>query len=158
MSERPWAFSHADEVRFSDLDVMAHLNNVAFLVFVESARVAYMRSLLPGHNPTLPASFGVMIAETKISYRSPGYLGERIETFLRSDDLGRTSFRVDFEMRVGERLIADGYGVMVLWDRAAARPAPLPETLRERLARDGARPRAATPTLSRSSRAPFRSR
>jgi acyl-CoA thioester hydrolase len=146
VSERPWAFSHADEVRFSDLDVMAHLNNVAFLVFVESARVAYVRSLLPGHDPTLPTSFGVMIAETKIRYRSPGYLGERIETLLRPEDLGRTSFRIDFEMRVGERLIADGYGVMVLWDRAAARPAPLPEMLRELLEQDGARPRAAAAT------------
>jgi acyl-CoA thioester hydrolase len=143
VNERPWAFSHADEVRFSDLDVMAHLNNVAFLVFFESARVAYVRSLLAGHDPTAPSSFGMMIAETKISYRSPGYLGERIETFLRPDDIGRTSFRTDFEMRVGDRLIADGYGVMVLWDRAAARPAPLPAVLREQLARDGARDRAA---------------
>jgi acyl-CoA thioester hydrolase len=141
VTEHPWAFSHADEVRFADLDVMAHLNNVAFLVFVESARVAYMRAMLPGRDPAPPSGFGVMIAETKIRYRSPGYLGELIETFLRPDDLGRTSFRLDFEMRVGERVLADGYGVMVLWDRAAERPAPLPQELRERLARDGARER-----------------
>ncbi len=143
MSDRPWAFSHVDEVRFSDLDVMGHLNNVAFLVFVESARVAYLRSIVPANNPALTTSFGVMVAEARISYRSPGQLGDRIETVVRPDDLGRTSFRIEFEMRVGARVIADGYGVLVLWDRIASRPMPLPATLRERLAADGARERSA---------------
>ena len=40
MSEPALPFSHADEVRFSDLDINGHLNNVAFLEFLESARVA----------------------------------------------------------------------------------------------------------------------
>ena len=37
-----WPFSFTDEVRFADLDAMGHLNNVAFLAFFESARVAYV--------------------------------------------------------------------------------------------------------------------
>ena len=136
----PWAFSHSDEVRFADLDVMGHLNNVAFLVFAESARVGYMRVLMPNRD-LVAGDFGVMIAETKIRYRAPGHFGERIETRLRPADLGRTSFRVDFEMRVGDRVIADGYTVMVLYDRSAARPMSLPKALRQRLAADGARER-----------------
>src|SRR5262249_34143910 len=122
----PWAFSHSDEVRFADLDVMGHLNNVAFLVFAESARGGYMQELMPNRD-LVAGDFGVMIAETKISYRAPGHFGERIETRLRPADLGRTSFRVDFEMRVGDRVIADGYTVMVLYDRSAARPMVLPD-------------------------------
>ena len=42
MTPGRWAFTHSDEVRFSDLDVLGHLNNVAFLVFVESAREALL--------------------------------------------------------------------------------------------------------------------
>ena len=141
-----WVFNHSDEVRFSDLDTLGHLNNVAFLVFVESARVAYFRSRVPAHDPALPSSYGILIAETKITYRSPGHLGERIDTFLRPDDLGRTSFRTDFEMRVGERVIADGYAVLVLYDRDAGRPAPLPSALRKRLVADGARERGRPPS------------
>ena len=53
---------------------------------------------------------------------------------LRPDALGRTSFRTDFEMRVGERLLADGYSVLVIYDREARRPVPIPPALRERLA------------------------
>ena len=46
-------------------------------------------------------------------------------------------------MRVGERLIADGYSVQVIYDRDERRPMPIPPALRERLAADGARERAA---------------
>jgi len=138
----PWPFSHSDEVRFSDLDMLGHLNNVAFLVFLESARVAYVRTRLPSGEPLIPAGFGVVVAETGISYRSPGQLGERIETLLRPDEVGRSSFRLDFEMRVGERVIADGHSIMVFYDRAAERPAPLPALLRARLLADGARERS----------------
>ena len=144
MNDRPWRFTHADEVRFSDLDVNGHLNNVAFLEFLESARVAYLRGLYPEGDPSR-SSFGIVIAELKISYRSPKWPGERIETVLRPDALGRTSFRLDFEMRVGERLIADGYSVQVIYDREERRPMPIPAALRERLAADGAGERPPAP-------------
>jgi acyl-CoA thioester hydrolase len=143
---RPWAFSHADEVRFADLDTLAHLNNVAFLVFVETARVTYVRAATPSGESPLPPGVGFVIAEQRINYRSPAYLGDRIDTFLRPDDLGRTSFGIEFEMRVGERVIADGGVTMVCWDRATERPTPLPDALRERFAADGARERTAPPS------------
>jgi acyl-CoA thioester hydrolase len=136
-----WPFTHSDEVRFADLDVMGHLNNVAFMVQFESARVGYMRAIVPNHDVADAAGFGVMIAEVTIAYRAPGFFGERVDTRVRPAWLGRTSLRLDFEMSVGERLIADGHGVMVLWDRGAERPLPIPDDVRERLIADGARPR-----------------
>jgi len=145
MTPGPWAFSHSDEVRFSDLDVMGHLNNVAFLVFFESARVAYLRSIIPAHDPGRGMGFGIMVAENCISYRSPAFLDDRIETLLRPFEVGRTSFRLECEMRVAERVIADGRAVLVLYDRVAEKPTPLPAGLRERLLADGARERPAAP-------------
>ncbi len=133
-----WPFSFSDEVRFADLDAMGHLNNVAFLAFVESARVAYVCDAVPAHDPGRPSEFGFMVVEAKITYRSPGQCGERIDTLLRPTTLGRSSFATDFEMRVGERVLADGYSVMVTYDHAAGRTMPIPAPLRERLLADGA--------------------
>ena len=144
MSRPGWPFTHSDEVRFSDLDVNGHLNNVAFVEFLESARVTYISQLYPQGDPWR-TSFGILIAELKISYRSPGHFGERIDTTLRPDAVGRTSFRADFEMRVGERLIAEGYSVQVIYDRDDRRPMPIPPALRERLIADGARERPPAP-------------
>ena len=144
MSQPGPAFTHSDEIRFSDLDVNGHLNNVAFLEFLESARVAYISRAYPQSDPWR-TSFAILIAELKISYRSPGHFGERINTTLRPDTVGRTSFRTEFEMRVGDRLIADGYSVQVIYDRDERRPMPIPPALRERLAADGARERPPAP-------------
>ncbi len=138
MSDGDWRFSDTDEVRFADLDSQGHLNNVAFLVFFESARVAYVRSVVPSYDPGQAGEFGFMVVEVKITYRSPGQYGERIETLMRPTTIGRSSFRCEFEMRVGERVLADGYAVMVTYDHAAARSMPIPEPLRERLLADGA--------------------
>ena len=136
-----WPFSFTDEVRFADLDALGHLNNVAFLAFFESARVAYVQHMIPGHDPGFFGDLGSMVVETKITYRSPGRYGEAIETLLRPGSIGRSSFRCDFEMRVGKRVLADGYAVLVTFDRAAERPTEIPSVLRERLLADGATPR-----------------
>jgi acyl-CoA thioester hydrolase len=134
-----WPFSHPDEVRFADLDTQGHLNNVSFLVFVESARIAYAVSVAVEHPQLRPsASFSYMVAEVKISYRSPGQFGELIETRLRPSIVGRSSFHMDFEMRAGERVLADGYSVLVTYDPIAGHSVAVPQPLRERLIADGA--------------------
>jgi acyl-CoA thioester hydrolase len=136
-----WPFSFTDDVRFADLDAMGHLNNVTFLVFFENARVAYVTEAIGAHEPGRTADASFVVAETKIAYRSPGRYGERIETLLRPGTIGRSSFSCEFEMRVGERLLAEGYAVLVAYDTGAAKPVPVPAALRERLLADGAVPR-----------------
>ncbi len=134
-----WAYTQLDEIRFADVDALGHLNNVAFLTFVESARVGYLASLLPGYDPTLAGSeLSVVVASAQINYRSPGSYGELVHTRLRPGALGRTSFRLQFEMAVGERPLADGDGVFVCYDTVARMPIPLPEALRARLSDAGA--------------------
>ena len=136
-----WPFSFTDDVRFADLDAMGHLNNVTFLAFFENARVAYVTKALGAREPGRTADASFVGAETMIAYRSPGRYGERIETLLRPGTIGRSSFSCEFEMRVGERLLAEGYAVLVAYDTALAKPVPVPAALRERLLADGASPR-----------------
>jgi acyl-CoA thioester hydrolase len=138
VSDVDWPFRLTDEVRFGDLDAMGHLNNVAFLTFLESARVAYAIAADPGYAPGQGGDLGFVVAEVKIAYRSPGHYGDLIETRIRPTNIGRSSFRADFQMRVGERLLADGHSVLVAISAAAGRPTEIPPALRERLIADGA--------------------
>jgi acyl-CoA thioester hydrolase len=124
-----WRFSYRDRVRFGDLDAMRHLNNVAFLQFFESARIAYLRELIPEHDPTQPVDFGLIFAECHINYRAPAFFDEDIRTHIRPASIRHSSFRVEFRMtseRDG-RLLAEGYGVLVGYDYAAAKATPLPQ-------------------------------
>jgi acyl-CoA thioester hydrolase len=135
-----WPFSYVDRVRFGDLDAMRHLNNVAFLGFFESARIAFMAEAFPEHKPTDPDDFGLIFAECHINYRAPACFDEEIRTHIRPADVRRSSFKVHFEMRSeGDgRLLAEGWGALVGYDYAAERSTPLPDRIKEGLASYGA--------------------
>ena len=132
-----WSFSHVDRVRFADLDAMRHLNNVAFLTFFESARIAYVTALLTDYQPEQRDAFGLIVAEVHIDYRAPAFYDEEIRTWLRPEDVARSAFRTAFEM-VSERdgrLLAQGYAVLVGYDYGMKRSMPLPGELTGALAR-----------------------
>ena len=127
------AFVHTERVRFGDLDAMRHLNNVVFLRYFETARIAFIRSLLPEHDPAHPeaARFGLIFAECHINYRSPVYFDEEVAVECSVGDVRRSAFQVLFTMRVGERLAAQGYGWLVGFDYGAESSMPLPDGFRE---------------------------
>jgi acyl-CoA thioester hydrolase len=129
-------FVHNERVRFGDLDAMRHLNNVVFLRYFETARIAYIRHLLPAHDPAHPESekFGLIFAECHINYRSPVYFDEEVAVECSIGEVRRSAFQVMFTMRVGDRVAADGYGWLVGFDYGAEKASPLPESFREALA------------------------
>jgi acyl-CoA thioester hydrolase len=137
------SYVHTERVRFGDLDAMRHLNNVVFLRYFETARIAYLREIQPTHDPANPESddFGLIFAECHIAYRAPAFFDEEIRTHIRPDDVRRSSFRVLFEMRAeGDgRLLAEGWGALVGYDYAGERATELPEHIRARLVVYGAR-------------------
>lgn len=135
------SFVHRDRVRFGDLDAMRHLNNVAFLGFFESARIAYITELLPTHDPAHPeGDFGLIFAECHISYRSPAFYDEELQTSLAPTALRRSSFRLHFRIASGTdgRLLAEGWGALVGYDYVAGKATPLPERLLDALRAEGA--------------------
>jgi len=131
---------YTERVRFGDLDAMRHLNNVVFLRYFESARIAYLRELVPGHDPAHPErdEFGLIFAECHINYRKPVYFDDLLEVRCTIGHVRRSSFRVEFDMRVEGRLVSEGYGVLVGFDYPGEQAAVLPDSLRERLEREAA--------------------
>src|SRR3954453_20829823 len=115
------AFVHRERVRFGDLDAMRHLNNVVYLRYFETARIAYIRDLMPGHSPAQPESsdWGLIFAECHINYRAPVYFDEDVEVHCSVGEVRRSAFQVAFRMSVGERLAAEGYGWLVGFDYGA---------------------------------------
>ena len=136
-----WAFSHVDAVRFGDLDAMRHLNNVAFLQFFESARIAYITTMVPSHRPTEPeGDWGLIFAECHINYRAPAFFPEELRTHVRPAQLRRSSFRMEFCITAERdgRLLAQGWGALVGYDYTASAACPLPDTLTAVLREQGA--------------------
>ena len=123
---------HRERVRFGDLDANRHLNNVVFLRYFETARIAFLRSVLPDHDPARPeGGFGIIFAECSIKYRSPVSFDEEVAVECTIGEVRRSAFQVCFDMRVGERQVAVGDGWLVGYSYSEERSARLPEHVRE---------------------------
>jgi acyl-CoA thioester hydrolase len=129
-----WPHTHVERVRFGDLDAMKHLNNVVFLRYFETARINYLNALMDSHDPVNRANgFGFIFASCQIDYRSPAFFDEDVAIRVRPAEVGTKSLKLEFEMAVGDRLIAEGHGILVGYDYESGQTVPLPDALKDRL-------------------------
>jgi acyl-CoA thioester hydrolase len=134
-------FAHASsvEVRFADTDAMGHVNNAAYLTFVELARIGWWLATT-GEPLEREAGRddGLILAEATIAFRSPVFFGEIVAVETRPGRLGRTSLGVDHRLTASRpgglaRLVATCRSVLVRYDYATERPVPWPPELVERI-------------------------
>jgi acyl-CoA thioester hydrolase len=133
-----FAHRHDVQVRLSDTDAMGHVNNARYLTYVEIARVAYYEQVTGNPLPvgTHGAEEGMILAEIRMTYRSPAFYGETITVETRVERIGRTSFAMVHRMTAPEsrygpaRLVAVADSVLVSYDYEQERPIPVPDEWR----------------------------
>ena len=111
------------EVPYGDIDAMGHLNNVAYLRYLEFARQKYWLALR-GTDDFWQIDF--VVARAEIDYRSSAHMGELLELEIRVSRMGKSSF--DFTYRLtGEdgRLVAEAKTTQVCFDWEARASKPL---------------------------------
>ncbi|MBU4337761.1 MAG: acyl-CoA thioesterase [Actinobacteria bacterium] len=130
------------QLRWSDLDAYAHVNNVAMLTLLEEARIAAFWSRPSGAPaPTtavLDAGPGAdsrtLVARQEIDYRLPlGYQREPVTVVLWLGHLGGASMDVCYEVRdlapevPGSAVFARAVSTVVLVDASSGRPRRMTE-------------------------------
>lgn len=111
------------EVPYGDVDAMGHLNNVAYLRYLEWARQKYWLTMR-GSMEFLDIDF--VVAHSEIDYRSSSHMGEVLEVEIHVSRMGGSSF--DFSYRVtgaDGRLVAEAMTTQVCYDWRARRKVPL---------------------------------
>lgn len=139
----PGAFPHRYvlETRFGDTDAMGHVNNSRFLTYCESARIDYWESATgePFGLVTHGAEESLILAEIRVTFRSPSYFGEVLTVESRIGRLGRTSFTLEHRVTAAgstrglARLVATAEDVLVFYDYATERPRVIPDDVVARL-------------------------
>jgi acyl-CoA thioester hydrolase len=112
------------QVRFSDLDLLGHVNNAVYLTYTEISRLVYFQSLA-----LELADVSGVVARVEIDYKKPVLLGQQVEVGCRVKAFGRTSFRMQYRIEADGGLAALSETVQVWLE--AGRPAPLPLAFRE---------------------------
>ena len=138
-----FAHRHLVEVRLADTDAMGHVNNANYLTYVEIARVAYYEQMTGNALPigTHGAEEGMILAEIRMTYRSPAFYGETLTVETRVERIGRTSFGMVHRItaprsRYGPaRLVAVADSTLVSYDYTEECPIPVPGEWREAMTR-----------------------
>ena len=128
-------FIHRLDVRFRDCDPMGHVNNAVHLTYLEQSRLAHWRSLWGFGTPQLPPGRpGVILARVECDYKRPATYGETLEIRLTIGELGRSSFRYEYEIVDDKgRTVLTAKTVQVMYDYAAGKPVPIPDDIRKLL-------------------------
>jgi acyl-CoA thioester hydrolase len=144
------------QIRFRDLDPLAHVNNTVYFTYFEEARSYYFEQLNLDHWPSreedqlihssdegahtpriqtavIGAHYGSLIKENECIYNLPLIRSDKAEVGVRVSHVGRTSFVMELQIRdvrEHERIFANGKTVMVWCNYHTGRPYPVPSVLR----------------------------
>ncbi len=133
IAERREAYPFSTQIvlRWSDFDMMGHVNNVQYMRFFECVVVEFFRT----HDVFPPAStVTAFAAENMCRFVKPlNYPLHAVEVRMRVERIGKSSVRFGFALfrRDEEAPSALGYWVHVFIDRESFRSAPMPEQSRE---------------------------
>jgi len=133
-----FAHRHDVEIRLSDTDAMGHVNNARYLTYVEIARVAYYEQVTGNPLPigAHGAEEGMILAEARMTFRSPAFYGETLTVETRVERIGRSSFGMVHRITAPEsrygpaRLIAVADSTLVSYDYPDERAIPVPDEWR----------------------------
>jgi acyl-CoA thioester hydrolase len=127
-------FYHPIEIRYGDLDPQGHVNNAAYLTYMEQARLKYYERLgLFEGNDFI--KMGVILAEATCTYKAPILYGTSIHVGVRTARLGNKSFEMEYAIEdqgSGEAL-ATGKTIQVAYDYRAHQSIAIPEAWRKTL-------------------------
>ena len=123
-------FTAAIAVRWRDLDAFNHVNNSAFLTYLEEARLQWLGTV-PG--PWFDEHALPVLAASTLNYRAPISWPGALRVELYRARLGSSSLTIAHRVVDAAdpaRLYCDGEVVMVWMDPATGRSVPLPHALR----------------------------
>ena len=114
-------------VRFSDVDVYGHVNNVKYFEYFQEARIRLMVS----QGGELGDGFHLVVAQTDVDYKRPIlFRADPYDCRTWVAQVGRTSAVFESVVLDGDQVLARARVVGVCIDSATGRPAPVPEAYR----------------------------
>lgn len=111
-------------LRYDDLDTMGHVNNKAYLSFLEEARIKYMEDVIGFRKETL--AFQLVVVRVDIHYLSPVFLGDEVVVQSRISRLSEKSLDVESVIiaqseGAGRRVCSKALVTLVSFDSATGK-------------------------------------
>lgn len=117
-------------VAWGEMDAFAHVNNIVYFRWFESARIAYFARIGFLHGDAHDG-VGPILKSTHCTFRRPLEYPDQLRVGARVTDLSRDRFTMEYRIasaRLGA-VAAEGGGVVVAYDYRTGEKALLPEAV-----------------------------
>lgn len=127
--EKEFTFYTEEIVRFSDVDMYGHLNNVVPFSYFEHARIEYFKSLNIKNNWGSQEEQKIpVVADIQCDYLKQVYYGEKLRVYVKTARLGNSSIDLHYMVKNEKgKIVLTGRGALVQIDKETGRPAPWTE-------------------------------
>lgn len=126
-------FSYRLDIRvvFHDIDYYRHANNVAYITWMETARIDYCKAAF---DRPLGAPRNVIMATQAFTYERQLQHDERLVMGCRCSRIGRKSLDFTYELWSADQPSGHGISTLVAFDYAANQSIEVPAEWRARIA------------------------
>lgn len=121
-------FSLVHSVSAEDIDEQGHVNNVAYLRFVQMVAVAHWLDVT---TPQQRQKYTWFVTRHEIDYKKPAFENEEITAATWVGEAKTATCERFTEIRRGEVLLVQARSIWCLIDRETSRPARLTSELKE---------------------------
>ncbi|MEQ3512136.1 thioesterase family protein [Pseudoalteromonas sp. BZB3] len=116
--------------RFSETDVLGHINNTALPVWFEAARVPIFKIFTPDLDPK---QWKLIVAKVEVTFKGELFYGQEVEVKTAIERIGSSSFVILQQAWQHGTCCAEGKTVMVRYDFANKGSEPLSEEEKQQL-------------------------
>lgn len=125
--KQSYAFWYEEKLRFSDIDMLGHVNNVAYAALIETGRIAFLRD---GLRMVLPKGFLTVMVRIEIDYRAELHYPATVMIGSRMMRVGRSSAVIGSCVFKGGVCACTSVTTLVLMEAATRRPAEIAGEMR----------------------------
>ncbi|MBH0231247.1 acyl-CoA thioesterase [Halobacillus sp. KCTC 3957] len=130
LKRREVMHEHEVKVRFCETDLLGHVNNNNFFVYMEDARIQFIRDL-----QLVDGDWSFILASINCDFIKQVFFGQTLTIKSHISKIGNSSFHLEqehYEKESGQ-LVAKGSSVLVHFDFKNQTSTPLSEAMKEKL-------------------------
>ncbi len=128
-----YGFRHTIRVRFGETDAMGIAHHSAYVLWLEEARVEYLRALGHPYSSIREAGYDFTVLEVLTQYRSPARFEDEVVIATRVSSTRGATFQIDYLATIGDTVCLVGATVHGVVD-SNGRPSRVPPWMRDLLA------------------------
>jgi acyl-CoA thioester hydrolase len=130
LDPRRYPFVHRVRVRFAETDAMGVVHHAAYLPYLESARVEWLRALGRPYTRIRAEGFDLAVIEVGVRYLAPLRFDEEADVHVRLARIGPAAFTLHYLLRRADAAVATASTRHALLGADDGRPRRLPDWTR----------------------------